>query len=158
MEENTGNRENVPSEILVGKIREKRSQLDAFIREKEPHQRFLLNTVLVSSTLSTALTISPALGGKSFTDWLTSSFNLNSPSWRILCGVAALFSIIAALSTQLLQSHRIEEKVSRARDCRSRLEGLEASLSLKQISIPQAASEYLKCVEQAGSIDSKLHS
>ena len=65
-------------------------------------QRLLLNLAILAGALSTALTASPALGGLAFSDWLDETFGLTSPAWQILCAGAAICSLAAAVSTQLL--------------------------------------------------------
>ena len=141
------------SEELLRLIRKKRAQLDSFLSVARPRQRRLLNTTIVGGSAAAFLTAGPAVGGPSFTAWLTSMLGLTSPSWRILCGVASLCSILATVATQLLKSHHVEENVTRAQGCRAKLEVLDAGLSLGQLDPQQATGEYLKCVEDAAFLE-----
>ena len=137
------------SQELVSRIREKRAQLDAFLKTARPRKRRLLNTTIIGGSVAAALTAAPAIGGQSFTAWLTETLSLTGPSWRVLCGAAAVSSVTATVATQLLKSHNIEEHVTRAAGCRAKLEVLEVGLTVGQLDVQQATAEYLKCVEEA---------
>ena len=141
------------SEELLRLIRQKRGQLDSFLSVARPRQRRLLNTTIVGGSAAAFLTAGPAVGGPSFTAWLTGMLGLTSPSWRVLCGAASLCSILATVATQLLKSHHVEENVTRAQGCRAKLEVLDAGLSLGQLDPQQATGEYLKCVEDAAFLE-----
>jgi hypothetical protein len=60
---------------------------------------------------------------------------------------------MATVATQLLKSQNIEENVTRAQGCRAKLEVLEVGLSIGQIDVQQATTEYLKCVEDSASLE-----
>src|SRR6187397_3272855 len=98
-----------PTVELLTRVRAKRGQLSTFLAAARPRRRRLLNMVVVGGSLAAALTAGPAIGGQSFTAWLTATLGLTSPSWRLLCGVASVCSLMATISTQLLKSHNIEE-------------------------------------------------
>ena len=138
---------------MVSRIRQKRTQLETFLSAARPRKRRLLNTTIVGGSLAAALTAAPALGGQSFTAWLTGALGLASPSWRLLCAAASVCSLTATIATQLLKSNNIEEYVTRAQGCRAKLEVLEVGLTMGQIDTRQATSEYLKCVEDAAFLD-----
>jgi hypothetical protein len=140
-------------EILV-RIREKRAQVDRFLAAAVPRKRRLLNTTIVGGSLAAALTAAPAVGGQSFTAWLTGALGMMSPSWRLLCGAASVASITATIATQLLKSNNTEQNVARAQGARAKLEVLETSLTLGQIEPKQAVVEFLKCVEEAAFLES----
>jgi hypothetical protein len=135
------------NENILGKIRQKRGQLERFLSSARPRKRRLINTTIVGGTIAAALTAAPAVGGASFTMWLTAALGLTSPSWRILCGAAFVCSAASTVATQLLKSQNLEEYVSRAQGCRAKLEVLEVGLTAGQLEAQQATSEYLKCVE-----------
>jgi hypothetical protein len=143
------------NEQIVSRIRQKRMQLEAFLSAARPRKRWLINTTIIGGSIATVLTAAPALGGQSFTAWLTSTLGLGStsPSWRILCAAASVCSITATVATQLLKSHNIEEHVSRAQGCRAKLEVLEVGLATGQVDMRQAMAEYLKCVEDASFLE-----
>ncbi len=143
-----------PNDELVSRIRQKRASLEAFLAGARPRKRRLLNVTIVGGTLAAALTAAPAVGGQSFTAWLTAALGLASPSWRLLCAAASVSSVMATVATQLLKSQNLEEHVTRAQGCRAKLEVLEVGLSLGQVNTQQATTEYLKCVEDASFLES----
>lgn len=134
---------------LVGRIAQKRAQVEKFVARAVPRKRRLLNLTIVAGTLAAALTAGPAAGGATFTAWLTKAFGLSSPSWQILCGLASVCSLSASVATQLLKSQQIEEHVVRAQSCLAKLEVLEIGLSAGQIDPARATTEYIRCVEEA---------
>ena len=138
---------------LVTRIRDKRLQLERFLSAARPRRRRLINITIIGGSIAAALTAAPALGGQSFTAWLTGALGLTSPSWRLLCAAASICSIAATIATQLLKSHNIEEHVTRAQGCRAKLEVLEVGLTTGQLDTRQASTEYLKCVEDAAFLE-----
>ena len=144
-----------PNDELLSRIRQKRGQLDAFLSSAQPRKRRLLNTTIIGGSLAAALTAGPAVGGPSFTAFLTGALGLSSPSWRLLCAAASVSSIAATVATQLLKSNHVEENVARAQGCRAKLEVLDLGLTMGQIDAKQAATEYLKCVEDSAFLADK---
>lgn len=143
----------VSSDDILGRIRAKRAEVERFLSAAVPRKRRLLNTTIVGGSLAAALTAGPAVGGQSFTAWLTMAMGLTSPSWRLLCGAASAASIMATVATQLLKSNNIEQNIGRAQSARAKLEVLETSLTLGQIDGRQAVAEFLKCVEEASFLE-----
>jgi hypothetical protein len=81
------------------------------------------------------------------------TFSLTSPAWQLLCGIASASSITPTVATQLLTSHNMEERVTRALACRAKLEALEVGLTTGQLQVPQATIEFMRCVEEAAFLD-----
>ena len=133
---------------LLTRIHQQRAQVDRFLAAAVPKKRRLLNTTIFGGSLAAALTAGPAVGGASFTAWLTGTLGLTSPSWRLLCGGATICSVLATVATQLLKSDNIEQNVIRAQGARAKLEVLEIGLTIGQLDERQALTEYLKCVEE----------
>jgi MFS family permease len=133
---------------LLGRISQQRAKVDAFLAAAVPRKRRLLNTTIIGGSFAAALTAGPAVGGQSFTAWLTAALGLTSPSWRLLCGGAAVCSIMATVATQLLKSDNVEQNVTRAQGARAKLEVVELGLKIGQLDERQALAEYLKCVEE----------
>src|SRR5437763_12621762 len=94
-------------EYLLTQIAAKRTQVEGFLAAAAPRKRRLGNVAIIAGTLAAALTTGPALGGQTFTAWLTKSFGLASPAWQLLCGGAALCSVSATVATQLLKSQNV---------------------------------------------------
>jgi hypothetical protein len=146
---------------LLGWIKQKRPEVEAYLRLAASRRRLLTNTTIVAGTLAATLTAAPALGGKSFADWLTSTLSLSSPAWQLLCGVASLCSVAAAVATQLLKSHNIEDRVTRAQGARVKIEMLEIRIESGLITPTEAADDYMKCIGditfiQASAKESKM--
>ena len=133
---------------LLGRIQDKRRQVESFVARALPRKRRLLNVTIVGGTLAAAFTAGPAAGGTTFTGWLTSTFGLTSPAWQILCGAAAVCSVAATVSTQLLKTQNVEEQVARAQSCRAKLEVLEVGLTTGHLDTTQATTEFIRCVEE----------
>ena len=142
-----------PMVELLTRVRAKRAQVSTFLAAAKPRRRRLLNTVVLGGSLAAVLTAGPAIGGATFTAWLTATLGLSSPSWRLLCGVASVCSLMATISTQLLKSHNIEENVVKAQACSAKLEVIETGLALGQLDVKQATDHYLRCVEDAAFLD-----
>ena len=126
-----------------------RSQVAAYLIHARARQRRLINLAIVAGAVATVLTASPALGGLAFSDWLNETFGLTSPAWQVLCAGAALCSLAAAISTQLMKSHAIEEHVARAEAVRAKLEALDLGRITGRLTPEQVATEYSACIEQA---------
>ena len=140
---------------LLTRIQDKRRQVDAFVDGALPRKHRLLNVTIVGGTLAAALTVGPAAGGATFTGWLTSTFGLTSPAWQILCAAAAVCSVAATVSTQLLKTQHIEEHVARAQSCRAKLEVLEIGLTTGHLDTAQATTEFIRCVEEVSFLASR---
>ena len=141
------------ADYLLTQIAAKRAQVERFIGVSAPRKRRLVNTAIVAGTCAAALTTGPALGGATFTAWLTKSFGLTSPAWQLLCGAAALCSMSATVATQLLKSQNVEENMARAQSCRAKLDVLDVGLRTGQIDGPRATSEYMRCLEDAAPLN-----
>jgi hypothetical protein len=126
-----------------------RSQVAAYLIHARARQRRLINLAIIAGAVATVLTASPALGGLAFSDWLNETFGLTSPAWQVLCAGAALCSLAAAISTQLMKSHAVEEHVARAEAVRAKLEALDLGRITGRLTPEQVATEYSACIEQA---------
>ena len=141
---------------LLSELRNQRDLLARFLRHNRPRQQRLSTLAVVASSLAAVLTAAPALGGPSFTTELTKLLGLQSPSWRWICAAAALLSTLASSCSQLLQSSRLEEKVSRCQSAMARLDALELGLALGQFERDYAAETLLACVEANAALDPGL--
>jgi hypothetical protein len=130
---------------LLRKLHDKRRRIAAFVHKYEPRGARLTNLGIVCGAIATTLTAAPAIGGLKLADALGSA-GPNSPSWRVLCGAAALFSLVATIATNLFKSHDIASRLARAQACDAKLEGLEVLAELKQLSLKEATARYEKCL------------
>ena len=140
---------------LLAQIRRKRAEVDAVIVRTVPRKRRLLNVSIIGGALAAMLTTGPAVGGQSFVAWVKSAFGLTAPGWQVLCGAAALCSLVATVATQLLKSNNLEERVFRGQSCRTKLEALDIGLSTGQIDVPHATTAYMQCLEEAAYLESR---
>lgn len=141
---------------LIEQMRSRRAQLDRFLRRALPRSRQLVSASILFSSTAALITAAPAFGGQAFTTGLTEALNLSVPSWRLLCGLASAASVVASVTTQLLQTSRLEEKVSRALAARARLEALEQGLLLGQFDRKAATDALLLCIETTALLDPGL--
>ncbi|MEV6647214.1 hypothetical protein [Amycolatopsis sp. NPDC051371] len=137
---------------LVAWIRAKCRKLDAYLLRTVARRRRCLTLTVIAGTLAAALTAAPALGGKPVADWLTVTFGLSSPAWRLLCAAAMICSLTATITTQLMKSHNVDEHVSRAQSARARLEILEVGLSSRELDYAAVAEECMQCVQDTAFI------
>jgi hypothetical protein len=143
------------ADLLVW-IKRKRPEVENYLRLAASRRRLLINTTIIAGTLAAALTATPALGGKSFADWLTGIFSLASPAWQLLCGVASICSITAAVATQLLKSHNIEDRISRAQGARAKLQMLEVGIESGLMTPVEAGAAYIVCIGDISFIQAPL--
>jgi hypothetical protein len=108
-------------------------------------QRRLLNIAIVAGALGTAIAVPFAIGRKDLSDSLSES--LGFLVWPLVCGLAAVCSLIAAVATQLLKSGNLEERVARAEGVRARLGILEMGRVTGSLTPAQVSTEYAACLE-----------
>jgi MFS family permease len=142
-----------PESGLISRVQTTRAEVNRYLRTTGARRRRLLNLSIVTGAIATALTAAPALGGKTFADWITATFGLSSPSWQILCALAAACSLTAAVVTQLNNSKNYEEHIAHAQQIRATLEMLEIGIATGHLSRRDATSQYLKCVENTTFIE-----
>lgn len=143
-----------PLETLLQKIRDKRRRIAAFVSDLEPQGVRLTNLGIICGSVATALTAMPAIGGKTLTDALGGA-GPEAPSWRILCGAASLFSLIAAVATNLYKSHDIASRLSKSQACDAKLDGLQTLVELGQMPTEEAARKYEVCLPEIAFIPSE---
>ena len=135
------------SDGLLKKIRAKRRRIATFVEKLEPRGVRLTNLSIVCGAIATVLTAGPAIGGKTLTDAL-GAVGPNSPSWRILCGAAAVLSLIATIATNLYKSHDVASRLAKAQACDAKLEGLEILVELGQLDNKEAVTRYDACISR----------
>ena len=140
---------------LLRKIRDKRRRIAAFVGKLEPRGVRLMNLSIICGAIATALTAGPAIGGSRLTEALGTA-GPNSPSWRILCGAAMAFSLVATIATNLYKSHDTASRLAKAQACDAKLEGLETLVELRQMSTNEAATRYEECIPEVSFIPSEL--
>lgn len=131
-------------DMLLQKIEAKRQEIQSYISKTKPRKRRLANTAIVCSAIATALTAGPAFGGKTFSDWLTETLSLVSPVWQLLCLGAVIFSVAAAIVTNLSKSQDIVSKLQNAQSTDAKLEGLSTLIEMDQVDVDEASSHYVQ--------------
>jgi len=101
---------------------------------------------VVAGALATLFAGAAAVGGKAMPGAPDAMFGLSSPVWQVLCTFAAICSLSAVISTQLLKSQNLEERVSKAESVRARLEILDIGRITGTLTPEQIAAEYTACV------------
>jgi hypothetical protein len=140
---------------LISRVETKRAEVERYLRTMTTRRHRLVTLTIVAAALATLLTAPAALGGKSMSDWLNETFQLTTtfPAWRMLCLLAALCSLTAAIATQLHASKNYEHHIARAQEIKCRLEMLEVAIDLDHFSQHEAASQYLKIIENTDFIE-----
>ena len=132
---------------LLEQVRTKRSRVERYIASRSRRQRSLANRAIIFGSISAFLSASLAVGGKDLTDALQVSLGLSVPSWRPLCSIAALCSIITIALAQMQKSRNYEQDIPRAQAVRASLESLEVSIDSNDFSKRRATDEFLKCIQ-----------
>ena len=123
-----------------------RGEVTGYLIKARAQARRLLTLAVVAGALATLFAGAPAVGGKPLSDSLDATFGLSFPVWQVLCTVAAICALAAAISTQLLKSQNLEERVSKAESVRARLEILDIGRITGTLTREQIAAEYTACV------------
>jgi hypothetical protein len=100
---------------------------------------------IVAGALGTAIAAPFAIGGKNLSDSLSAV--LGFLAWPLVCGLAAVCSLLADVATQLLKSQNLEERVARAESVRARLGILDMGRITGSLTPAQVSNEDAACVE-----------
>ncbi|WP_427133443.1 hypothetical protein [Pseudarthrobacter sp. S9] len=140
---------------LSTRIDEKQQAIRSYLGRERPRRNRLANISIVGSALAAALTAGPAVGGTGFTEAAAGVFGLSDDSvvWRVLCLLAVVLSVAAALATNFATSHSLADRVSAAETCSAQLEGLQVALSFGQIAIDDAVKLYQQYSAQVAFVD-----
>jgi hypothetical protein len=133
-------------EKLQQRIRDKKDQIEEFLRKTQPRSDRLTIASIVSAGLAGLLTAGPAAGGPSFTQALTQTLGTTSPSWRLLCAAATILSFIATTALAVHKVQDLTNKVARAQAAHAKLEALETLLDTTDIPISKAADQFARIV------------
>lgn len=140
---------------LSRRVRAKRDDVDAYVATVSTRRDRLMYVTVVCGSVATALTASPALGGETFTAWLTATLQLNNPAWRLLCLGAMVCSLAATIATQLSRSRNDDATLTAAQRARCALDALEVTITLGQVNLGDATDRYLQCLEDLPFIDAR---
>jgi len=136
-------------QLLLTKIKTKRQQISEYLAKTEPRYYLLMNCSIFGSAVAAALTAGPAFGGESFISFIKEKeimVSFGKPIWQMLCLVATILSTLAVIAFGILRSYRITSKISSARSCDAKLEGIQTMLELGQANVEQATQDYTQCL------------
>jgi cytochrome bd-type quinol oxidase subunit 2 len=129
---------------LLWRIESRRAAVQAFLRAQRPRTRRRATVAVVLSSLAAVFTVGPAVGGQTFAESVQKALALPSDSyvWRVLCLLATLVSIGAAVLTNLGKSNDDLARVSSAEAANTELEGLTTLLQFGQLGVQDAVKLY----------------
>jgi hypothetical protein len=128
---------------LLRRIKDRRRTVDSYLRSARPRAARLTYVSIVSSAVAAALTAGPGFGGEKFVA-ATSKIVGGEPSdvWQPICLIAAIASIIAAISANLSKAKNAEARIIHAEACNAELEGLQALVEFQQLPLEDAVKLY----------------
>ncbi|GAA1496295.1 hypothetical protein [Paeniglutamicibacter kerguelensis] len=140
---------------LSERIKARRANISRFLSRTRPRRNRLANLSIVGSAIAAVMTAGPALGGQSFTASVQSRLGIEDSStvWRVLCLIAMLLSVAAAVATNLSNSRDLNGRVTAAETCNAELEGLETMLEFGQLPLQDAVKLYQQYVAKVPFVD-----
>lgn len=140
---------------LTENIELRQSAIKLFLRQERPRRNRLATTSVVGSALAAGFTAGPAFGGPKFAAGVQGALTLEQSSivWQVLCLAAMLMSVVAAVSTNLANSHSVAAKVSAAEACNAQLEGLQTALNFGRLPLEDAIQLYQQYASQVAFVD-----
>lgn len=132
---------------LLRRIREGRQRVKWFIYDLEPIGTRLTNVNIICGSIVTVLTAAPAIGGQPLMDELVTA-DPSSVTRRLLFVTIALLSLFSTIAANLYKSHEIASRLGRAQVCDAKLDGLEALIELRQVSLEEAATRYVQYIAE----------
>lgn len=122
----------------------RRAAVQAFLRANRPRIRRRANLTIVLSSLAAAFTARPALGGEPFAASVQRILGLASDVivWQLLCLLALLVSVSAAVLTNVAKSQDSEARLSTVEAVNAELEGLASLLHFGHLSLEDAVKLY----------------
>jgi hypothetical protein len=146
------------SQQLLRRIKNRRRTLDAYLQVAKPRAERLTYVCVISSALAASLMAGPAIGGQRFTNRVALSLELSPPSlvWQILCSLAMVASVIAAISANLSKSKDAEARIVSAEACCAELEGLQAMVEFRQVSLEEAVTLYQQYITRVPFVPEQL--
>ncbi|WP_262103359.1 exodeoxyribonuclease VII small subunit [Arthrobacter sp. Marseille-P9274] len=140
---------------LTREIDERRESIRAYLRRARPKRSLLTNISIIASATAAALTAGPGFGQDGFNNAIASIFSLPDSAvvWQVICVLASILSLAAAICTGLANSHNTAERISTAESASAQLEGLLAALKYGQLPLDEAVRLYQEYSSKAAFID-----
>jgi hypothetical protein len=129
---------------LLWRIEARRASVQAYLRAQRPRARRRATLTVVLSSLAAVFTAGPAFGGEGFARSVQGLVGLTSDStvWRLLCLLAVLVSVGAAVLTNLGRSQDDAGRLSSAEAVNAELEGLISLLQYGHLSVDDGVKLY----------------
>jgi hypothetical protein len=140
---------------LLWRIEARRASVQAYLREHRPRTRRLATSTIVLSSLAALATAGPAFGGQSFVQTVQEVFDLRSDAtvWRLLCLLAVLVSVSAAVLVNIGKSQDGVARLSNAEAANAELEGLSSLLQFGHLSVDDGVKLYQQYTAKVPFID-----
>ncbi|MET3719180.1 MULTISPECIES: hypothetical protein [unclassified Arthrobacter] len=140
---------------LSTRIDDKQQALRAYLARERPRRNRLSNISIIGSGLAAVLTAGPAVGGTGFSHAVAGIFALSEDStvWRVLCLLAVISSVAAALATNFATSRGVADRVSAAETCCAQLDALAVSLDIGHIDLDEAVKLYQQYAGRVSFVD-----
>jgi hypothetical protein len=132
---------------LILRVRAKRDEVKRYLRVVGMRRRRLIIVTIFAAATATLLTALGAILGPQLAELFRVKFGSATDGWRMLCALAAVFSITAGVATQLHTSKNYGEHITRAEDTMATLEALELGITLGHLNQNEASGQYLKIIE-----------
>jgi hypothetical protein len=150
------NRNDPPPADVFMWVERRRVEIGEYLDRMQTRQRRALNVAIVAGACASVLTASAAVGGQRLANWLTLTFGLSSPAWQMVCLLATVCSLAAAVATQLLKSHNVDERIARAQTARAKLDIIRFGLATGHLTEPEAAAEYSDSIDLSSFVSSRI--
>jgi MFS family permease len=135
----------VPS--LVSSVRAKRAEVERYLHVVGVRRRRLVTVTIFAAAIATLLTALAAIFGPQLAKLFIAEFGSATDGWRILCAIAAVFSLTAGVATQLQTSKNYEGPIAQAQGIMASLEALDVAITLGHLDQNEATGQYLKIIE-----------
>ena len=145
---------------LVDRIATRRASITVYLNGSRPRSSRLAIVSIISSAVATVLVAGPALGGETFADGVSGALGLSTTSivWRVLCFLAMLASLAAAITTNLQKSQDLPGRISTAEAVDADLEGLQTLLQFGKTPTTDAVNLYQGYVARIPFVDEQAPS
>ncbi len=140
------------TQTLIDNIDVKRRKVSEYLNKNEPRHSRLITFSIIAGALSATLTAGPGLGGTDFILSAGEFLSLGVPVWQAVCLLATICSVAVVIVNGILKSSDMMSRISQARVCDAKLEGLAVMLSMNQIDLKQAASLYTQYLTEISHI------
>ncbi len=140
---------------LLRRISARRAAIDAYLHERRPRVRRRSTALLTLTSASAVFTAGPALGGVPFAEAVRNALGLSTSSvvWRVLCLLALLVSVTAALLTNVSKPQDAVAQLSAVEAAGAELEGLSTLLEFGHLSVEDGVTLYQQYVTKIPIVD-----